>query len=215
MIVLFLSGKRLVKEVNRQKTKSKNECADADGVDVFDDYTDGFVEENDSYITLNSPKSTYKLPGKIVKMQYPHQCDGLRMPEHVSARSSFPPTSDMLDSSSNVIKKVGDRVRNVAEKQKGKSDLLNVFEGNQEHGVKNKGERLKRNEPNKVDEKLMSKGQPFASKVNEEEVNYLHIDSKGDKFVGRAHGTKKHGEEYKPQPQRVCKKLVPIEQSRL
>ena len=210
---VVLSGKRMVKEIERQETKSKDECADSDGVDVLDDYTDGFVEENDGDITLNGPKSTYKLPGKIAKMQYPHQCDGLRMREYVSAGSSFLPTSDMLDSSSNMIKKVGGRVRNVVEKQKGKSDLLNVFEVNRVLGVKNEGERLKINEPKKVDEKLMSKGQPFVSKVKEEEVNYLHIDSKGDKFVGRVHGTKKHREEYKPQPERVDKKLVPIEQS--
>ncbi|XP_050259365.1 uncharacterized protein LOC126704402 isoform X4 [Quercus robur] len=210
---VVLSGKRMVEEIERQETKSKDECADSDGVDVLDDYTDGFVEENDGNITLNGPKSTYKLPGKIAKMQYPHQCDGLRMREYVSAGSSFLPTSDMLDSSSNMIKKVGGRVRNVVEKQKGKSDLLNVFEVNRVLGVKNEGERLKINEPKKVDEKLMSKGQPFVSKVKEEEVNYLHIDSKGDKFVGRVLGTKKHGEEYKPQPERVDKKLVPIEQS--
>uniref|UniRef100_A0A7N2RCC1 Uncharacterized protein n=1 Tax=Quercus lobata TaxID=97700 RepID=A0A7N2RCC1_QUELO len=208
-----LTGKRMVKEVQRQETKSKDECADSDGFNVLDDYTDGFVEKNDSDITLNGPKSTCKLPGKIAKMQYPHQCDGLRMREYVSAGSSFLPTSDMLDSSSNVIKKVEGRVRNVVEKQKGKSDLLNVFEVNRVLGVKNEGERLKINEPKKVDEKLMSKGQPFVSKVKEEEVNYLHIDSKGDKFVGRVLGTKKHGEEYKPQPERVDKKLVPIEQS--
>ncbi|KAK7831056.1 protein chromatin remodeling 24 [Quercus suber] len=210
---VVLSGKRMVKEIKKQETKSKDECADSDGVDVLDDYTNGFVEESDGDITLNGPKSTYKLSGKIAKMQYPHHCDGLRMREYVSAGSSFLPTSDMLDSSLNMIKKVGGRVRNVVEKQKGKSDLLNVFEVNRILGVKNEGERLKINEPMKVDEKLISKGQPFVSKVKEEEVNYLHIDSKGDKFVGRVHGTKKHGEEYKPQPERVDKKLVPIEQS--
>lgn len=34
--------------------------------------------EDDGSITLNGPKSSYKLPGMIAKMLYPHQSDGLR-----------------------------------------------------------------------------------------------------------------------------------------
>ncbi|KAK7358796.1 hypothetical protein VNO77_00735 [Canavalia gladiata] len=39
---------------------------------------DHFEPENDGSITLSGPKSTYKLPGKIAKMLYPHQRDGLK-----------------------------------------------------------------------------------------------------------------------------------------
>lgn len=167
-----LSGRRMVKEVERQETKSKDECADSDGVDMLDD---DFVAENDGYITLNGPKSTYKFPGKIAKMQYPQQCDGLRMPEYVSVGSSFLPTSDML-ASSDVIKKVGGRFRNVVEKQKGKGDFLNVSEGNRVYGVNNTSERQNRNEPRKVGKKLMSKGLPFVFEVTDEDVMHLRID---------------------------------------
>ncbi|KAJ6991056.1 protein CHROMATIN REMODELING 24-like [Populus alba x Populus x berolinensis] len=36
------------------------------------------VSEDDGSIILPGLKSTYKLPGKIAKMLYPHQCEGLR-----------------------------------------------------------------------------------------------------------------------------------------
>ncbi|KAJ1387805.1 SNF2-related, N-terminal domain [Sesbania bispinosa] len=39
---------------------------------------DHFEPKNDGSITLNGPKSTFKLPGKIGKMLYPHQRDGLK-----------------------------------------------------------------------------------------------------------------------------------------
>ncbi|XP_027342704.1 protein CHROMATIN REMODELING 24 [Abrus precatorius] len=39
---------------------------------------DHFEPENDGSITLTGPKSTYKLPGKIGKMLYPHQREGLK-----------------------------------------------------------------------------------------------------------------------------------------
>ncbi|TKY60449.1 CHROMATIN REMODELING 24 [Spatholobus suberectus] len=39
---------------------------------------DHFEPENDGSITLTGPRSTYKLPGKIAKMLYPHQQDGLK-----------------------------------------------------------------------------------------------------------------------------------------
>ncbi|XP_061346860.1 protein CHROMATIN REMODELING 24 [Gastrolobium bilobum] len=39
---------------------------------------DHFEPENDGSITLSGPKSTYKLSGKIAKMLYPHQRDGLK-----------------------------------------------------------------------------------------------------------------------------------------
>ncbi|XP_075650247.1 uncharacterized protein LOC142620832 [Castanea sativa] len=73
-----LSGKGIAKGVKRQGSKSKDKYDDLDGVDVLDDYADDSVAENDGSITLNGPKSRYKLPGKIAKMLYPHQSDGLR-----------------------------------------------------------------------------------------------------------------------------------------
>lgn len=45
---------------------------------MLDDYADGSVLEDDGSITFSGSKSTYKLPGKIAKMLYPHQRDGLR-----------------------------------------------------------------------------------------------------------------------------------------
>ncbi|KAK4264709.1 hypothetical protein QN277_025847 [Acacia crassicarpa] len=44
-----------------------------DSVEVLDHF-----DSNDNSITLNGPHSTYKLPGKIAKMLYPHQRDGLK-----------------------------------------------------------------------------------------------------------------------------------------
>lgn len=134
------------------------------------------------------------------------------LPEYASAGSLFLSASDTFDSSLDVIERDGDRVENVVEEHEVKSDLGKVYEGIRVHGVKNDGQRLNRNEPERVGEKLMSKGQPFVSEVEEEEVNYLHIDSKGDNFVGRVHGTTKCSVGIEPQPQRVDKKLAPVEQ---
>lgn len=47
---------------------------DDDSVQEFDH----FEPQNDGSITLTGPKSTYKLPGKIGKMLYPHQREGLK-----------------------------------------------------------------------------------------------------------------------------------------
>lgn len=88
---------------------------------------DDFVTENDNSITMNSPNSTYKLPDKIAKMLYPYQCDGLRLPKYVSARSSFPPEFDTLESSFDLIKRTRGRVENVVKEQEKKSDLCNIF----------------------------------------------------------------------------------------
>ena len=135
------------------------------------------------------------------------------LPEYASAGSSFSSASDTFDSSLDVIERDGDRVENVVEEHEVKSDLGKVYEGIMVHGVKNDSQRLNRNEPERVGERLMSKGQPFVSEVEEEEVNYLHIDSKGDNFVGRVHGTTKCSVGNEPQPQRVGgKKLAPVEQ---
>lgn len=55
------------------------------GIELVEDDSDDSVElldhfdsENVNSITLSGPNSTYKLPGKIAKMLYPHQRDGLK-----------------------------------------------------------------------------------------------------------------------------------------
>lgn len=75
---VILSGKKTVKVVEKWGKKLKDEYHDCDGDDVLDDYADGSVLEDDGSISFGGSKSTYKLPGKIAKMLYPHQRDGLR-----------------------------------------------------------------------------------------------------------------------------------------
>lgn len=75
---VILSGKKTVKVVEKWGMKLKDEYNDSDGDDVLDDYADGSVLEDDGSISFSGSKSTYKLPGKIAKMLYPHQRDGLR-----------------------------------------------------------------------------------------------------------------------------------------
>lgn len=55
------------------------------GIELVEDDSDDSVELLDHFdsedfnsITMNGPHSTYKLPGKIAKMLYPHQRDGLK-----------------------------------------------------------------------------------------------------------------------------------------
>nr|POE55149.1 protein chromatin remodeling 24 [Quercus suber] len=134
------------------------------------------------------------------------------LPEYASAGSSFSSASVTFDSSLDVIERDGDGVENVVEEHEVKSDLGKVYEGIRVHGVKNDSQRLNRNEPERVGERLMSKGQPFVSEVEEEEVNDLHIDLEGDNFIGRVHGITKCSVGIEPQPQRVNKKLAPVEQ---
>ncbi|KAK4411111.1 protein CHROMATIN REMODELING 24 [Sesamum angolense] len=65
------SKKDIVKQVDRRQEKiidvSDNE---SDEVTVLEDHVD--------YFTLSGPKLTYKLPGKLAKMLYPHQREGLK-----------------------------------------------------------------------------------------------------------------------------------------
>uniref|UniRef100_A0A5B6Z8K9 DNA excision repair protein ERCC-6-like n=1 Tax=Davidia involucrata TaxID=16924 RepID=A0A5B6Z8K9_DAVIN len=74
---VVLSGKRMVKEAERHRSKLQERFDDSEEVDVFDDYTDDTVSVDENSITLSGPKSTYRLPGKISKMLYPHQQEGL------------------------------------------------------------------------------------------------------------------------------------------
>ncbi|KAL0429201.1 UNVERIFIED_CONTAM: protein CHROMATIN REMODELING 24 [Sesamum radiatum] len=65
------SKKDTVRQVDRRQEKiidvSDNE---SDEVTVLEDHVDDF--------TLSGPKSTYKLPGTLAKMLYPHQREGLK-----------------------------------------------------------------------------------------------------------------------------------------
>ncbi|KAL0464489.1 UNVERIFIED_CONTAM: protein CHROMATIN REMODELING 24 [Sesamum latifolium] len=65
------SKKDIVRQVDRRQENiidvSDNE---SDEVTVLEDHVDDF--------TLSGPKSTYKLPGKLAKMLYPHQREGLK-----------------------------------------------------------------------------------------------------------------------------------------
>ena len=75
---VILSGKKVVEAVDRRGSKLKEEYDDSDDVDEFDDCTDGSGLDDESAITLSGPSSIYKLPGKIAKMLYPHQRDGMK-----------------------------------------------------------------------------------------------------------------------------------------
>ncbi|GLT25101.1 hypothetical protein SLA2020_002530 [Shorea laevis] len=46
--------------------------------EVLDDYTDESILEDEGSINLRGPKASYKLQGKIAKMLYPHQREGLK-----------------------------------------------------------------------------------------------------------------------------------------
>lgn len=74
---VVLSGKKFVNKVEKKDAKFKD-CYDSDKVDLLDHFTDDSVLDNDSSITLSGLTYTYKLPGKIAKMLYPHQCEGIR-----------------------------------------------------------------------------------------------------------------------------------------
>ncbi|KAI4345067.1 hypothetical protein L6164_012234 [Bauhinia variegata] len=65
--------------------KSNDNTWDTTGIENVEDDSDdsiqvldNFDDKEDCSITLSGPNSTYKLPGKIAKMLYPHQRDGLR-----------------------------------------------------------------------------------------------------------------------------------------
>ncbi|KAA8531251.1 hypothetical protein F0562_005960 [Nyssa sinensis] len=68
----------MVKEVERHRNKFQERFDDSEEVDDLDDYTDNTVSVDKNSINFSGPKSTYRLPGKIAKMLYPHQRDGLK-----------------------------------------------------------------------------------------------------------------------------------------
>ncbi|KAL5538257.1 hypothetical protein UlMin_045465 [Ulmus minor] len=74
---VILSGRKSAKEGSRKDRKSiKNN--DFGNVDTFDDSEEDSVLEAKTSVTFIGAKHTYKLPGEIAKMLYPHQRDGLK-----------------------------------------------------------------------------------------------------------------------------------------
>ncbi|KAJ0040417.1 hypothetical protein Pint_27404 [Pistacia integerrima] len=74
---VVVSGNKVVKRTERCGGELKE--SDHSGViNVLDDYTDESVSEDDGSISLSGQRSTYLLPGKIAKMLFPHQREGLR-----------------------------------------------------------------------------------------------------------------------------------------
>ncbi|KAK4738113.1 hypothetical protein R3W88_001810 [Solanum pinnatisectum] len=62
-----------VTQVGRHNRKARHERKCSDDCDSHD-----FVSEEDHTYTLSGPKFNYGLPGKIAKMLYPHQREGLK-----------------------------------------------------------------------------------------------------------------------------------------
>ncbi|XP_015062929.1 protein CHROMATIN REMODELING 24 isoform X2 [Solanum pennellii] len=62
-----------VTQVGRHNRKTRHERKHSDDFDSHD-----FVSEEDHTYTLSGPKFNYGLPGKIAKMLYPHQREGLK-----------------------------------------------------------------------------------------------------------------------------------------
>uniref|UniRef100_A0A2P2IXE2 Protein CHROMATIN REMODELING 24 n=1 Tax=Rhizophora mucronata TaxID=61149 RepID=A0A2P2IXE2_RHIMU len=75
---VVLSSKRNVREAKGHSDVNK-ESFDLSSISAVsdDDYTDECVLEDADSIILTGPSSTYKLPGSIAKMLYPHQRAGL------------------------------------------------------------------------------------------------------------------------------------------
>ncbi|KAG6767395.1 hypothetical protein POTOM_028599 [Populus tomentosa] len=73
---VVLTGKKVVKKVGRPGAIAKyNVLSGESETAVLENHAES---EDDCSIILPGLKSTYKLPGKIAKMLYPHQCEGLR-----------------------------------------------------------------------------------------------------------------------------------------
>lgn len=73
--VVLNSETRDFNEVRRQHGKYEEKTDDSDGIDMFDKSAEDFILEGKSSI---GHKSAFKLQGRIAKMLYPHQRDGLR-----------------------------------------------------------------------------------------------------------------------------------------
>ena len=73
----IVSGKDFNKKGVKWR-KSNHLYEDSDNFDALEDPAVVFVSEEEHVITLTGPKFTFRLPGKIGKMLYPHQRDGLK-----------------------------------------------------------------------------------------------------------------------------------------
>lgn len=74
---VVLCGKKLVKGVGVVNS-NPNQYSVSRQVIELNDFSSGSSLEDKSSITLSGLKYNYKLPGKIAKMLFPHQRDGLR-----------------------------------------------------------------------------------------------------------------------------------------
>ncbi|XP_060217469.1 protein CHROMATIN REMODELING 24 isoform X1 [Lycium barbarum] len=70
---VVVGDKSAVTQAGRHNRKARHEHKNSDDFDSHD-----FVSEEDNTYTLSGPKFNYGLPGKIAKMLYPHQRDGLK-----------------------------------------------------------------------------------------------------------------------------------------
>lgn len=70
---VVVGDKSAVTQVVRHNRKDRHERKRSDDFDSHD-----FVSEEDHTYTLSGPKFNYGLPGKIAKMLYPHQREGLK-----------------------------------------------------------------------------------------------------------------------------------------
>lgn len=70
---VVVGDKSAITQVGRHNRKARLERKHSDDFDSRD-----FVSEEDHTYTLSGPKFNYGLPGKVAKMLYPHQRDGLK-----------------------------------------------------------------------------------------------------------------------------------------
>ncbi|KAL3537631.1 hypothetical protein ACH5RR_000997, partial [Cinchona calisaya] len=84
---VFVSGKNFGKKTGKRHGKLKHVYEDSEKYAfledsekyvMLEDSTDDFVSKDEHRITLTGPKFTFQLSGKIGKMLYPHQRDGLK-----------------------------------------------------------------------------------------------------------------------------------------
>ncbi|PSS30202.1 Protein CHROMATIN REMODELING like [Actinidia chinensis var. chinensis] len=75
---VILSGQKMSKQLERRHGKIQERFDDSNKVDILDNYSDDSVYGDEYSITMRDPKSSFVLPGKIGKMLYPHQRDGLK-----------------------------------------------------------------------------------------------------------------------------------------
>lgn len=74
---VIISNQNFLKNVNSRQSTVKREPGDSGNINILDTAgTTNFASEDS--IVMNGPNSKYKLHGRIAKMLYPHQRDGLK-----------------------------------------------------------------------------------------------------------------------------------------